>query len=243
MASSNNQHADNQDTCAGAGSTHLSLPKPLRRGARPQAINTEERRHAELLSANSTARRQLASLQDKLSRIEQQVRRGHSLPTPASPAAAVNGVPQFLAGIYLGVVWGPAGLLHLVHCCASMRRTCRGCVLHCVQGQLKVEAAAALVEEQLKRREAVEAEHAAGDARAAEQEAQVGGSQPCRRQTGTKQVAVKRSDLLERGEEAPFIPEHGWTHVKAVATSGQWGHGTCCNELPGDICHMLGTGL
>ncbi len=52
-----------------------------------------------------------------------------------------------------------------------------------MQGQLKVEAAAALVEEQLKRREAVEAEHAAGDARAAEQEAQVGDSQPRGQQT------------------------------------------------------------
>jgi hypothetical protein len=45
------------------------------------------------------------------------------------------------------------------------------------QGQLKLEAAAALVEEQLKRRETLEAEQAAGDARAAEQEAQVGA--PC----------------------------------------------------------------
>ncbi|KXZ46401.1 hypothetical protein GPECTOR_44g76 [Gonium pectorale] len=79
-----------------------------------EAIATEERRYTELAASNVTARRQLASLQDKLSRIEQ-------------------------------------------------------------QGQLKVEAAAALVEEQLKRREAVEAEHAAGDARAAEQEAQIRG--------------------------------------------------------------------
>ncbi|PNH12206.1 putative kinetochore protein NUF2 [Tetrabaena socialis] len=79
-----------------------------------EAIATEERRYSELASSNLTARRQQASLQDKLSRIEQ-------------------------------------------------------------QGQLKVEAAAALVEEQFKRREAVEAEHAAGDARAAEQEAQIRG--------------------------------------------------------------------
>lgn len=41
------------------------------------------------------------------------------------------------------------------------------------QGQLKVEAAQALVEEQLKRREALEAEQAAGDAKLAEQEAAV----------------------------------------------------------------------
>ncbi|KAG2430364.1 hypothetical protein HYH02_013726 [Chlamydomonas schloesseri] len=77
-----------------------------------EAISGEERRYAELASQALTSRRQLASLQDKLGRIEQ-------------------------------------------------------------QGQLKVEAAAALLEEQLKRREAVEAEHAAGDARAAEQEAQI----------------------------------------------------------------------
>ncbi|KAG2444243.1 hypothetical protein HXX76_001000 [Chlamydomonas incerta] len=79
-----------------------------------EAIAGEERRYGELASAGLTSRRQAASLQDKLGRIEQ-------------------------------------------------------------QGQLKVEAAAALVEEQLKRREAVEAEHAAGDARAAEQEAQIRG--------------------------------------------------------------------
>ncbi|PNW87955.1 hypothetical protein CHLRE_01g008450v5 [Chlamydomonas reinhardtii] len=77
-----------------------------------EAISGEERRYGELSSVALTSRRQLASLQDKLGRIEQ-------------------------------------------------------------QGQLKVEAAAALVEEQAKRREAVEAEHAAGDARAAEQEAQI----------------------------------------------------------------------
>ncbi len=42
------------------------------------------------------------------------------------------------------------------------------------QSQLKLDAAAALVEEQYRRKEAAEAEFAAGDARTAEQEAQVG---------------------------------------------------------------------
>jgi hypothetical protein len=39
-----------------------------------QAIATEERRYAELAAATQTARRQLAALQDKMSRVEQQAR-------------------------------------------------------------------------------------------------------------------------------------------------------------------------
>ncbi len=105
-----------------------ALPKRLRRPARPQAINTEERRHAELLSANSTARRQLASLQDKLSRIEQQVRREHSRPPPAPLAAAASGVRQILAGIFLGVVWG----LGYYSCPAAVPACCKPLVGVCV---------------------------------------------------------------------------------------------------------------
>ncbi|GLC56314.1 hypothetical protein PLESTB_001091500 [Pleodorina starrii] len=77
-----------------------------------EAIAREERQYNELVSFHQTARRQLASLQEKLNRMEQ-------------------------------------------------------------QSQLKLEAAAALVDDQIKRREAAEAEHAATSARAAEQEAQI----------------------------------------------------------------------
>lgn len=38
-----------------------------------QAIGEEERRFNELVSINTTSKRQVAALQDKLSRIEQQV--------------------------------------------------------------------------------------------------------------------------------------------------------------------------
>ncbi|GFR51208.1 hypothetical protein Agub_g13557 [Astrephomene gubernaculifera] len=77
-----------------------------------EAIATEERRFSELASSNATARRQLASLQDKLGRVEQ-------------------------------------------------------------QGQYKVDAAAAVLEDYVKRREAMEAGLAQGDAVAAEQELKI----------------------------------------------------------------------
>lgn len=60
-------------------------------------------------------------------------------------------------------------------CCGPPSEPCHALPAWCMQASLKLEAAASCVEEQLKSREAAEAENAAIAARVAEEEAAVSG--------------------------------------------------------------------